>query len=275
MHNIQYHYSPRVAVHIDKLRGEFVPAKADGMPIFDDAQSFSLAMKYAEIAISADSLANVLNENVFSASDSPLKKLSITTQDGTLKIKGLLHSKADLPFETDGTVSATSDGKIRLHATKIKAAKLPVKGVMDLLGLKIQSLISTKKVSGVQAEGDDLILDATEILPPPRITGRVTQVRVQGNDIIETFGSESDAGPDPGLKGNYMAYRGAQLRFGKLTMTDTDMVLIDMNPADPFDFYLSHYKEQLAAGYSKTTMQSGLRVYMRDYNKLGPSKSHK
>lgn len=268
MRNIQYHYSPQVAVHIEKLRGQFVPAKPDGIPIFDDSQSFSLGIRYARIAISADSLANVLNQNVFSADDAPLKKLKITVEGENLKIAGRLHSKADLPFETDGTVSATSDGKIRLHATKIKAAKLPVKGLMDLLGVNIQKLISTKKVSGVQAEDDDLILDPTEILPPPKITGRVTQVRVQGNDIIEIFGSEGDAGPDPGLKGNYMAYRGAQLRFGKLTMNDTDMVLYDMDPADPFDFYLSHYKEQLAAGYSKTKLDSGLRVYMRDYNKL-------
>jgi hypothetical protein len=120
-----------------------------------------------------------------------------------------------------------------------------------------------------------LILDATEILPPPKISGHVTAVRVQGNDIVEIFGNPAEAGKDPGIKGNYMAYRGAQLRFGKLTMTDTDMVLIDMNPADGFDFYLSHYKEQLAAGYSKTTMDSGLRVYMRDYNKLGQRKSPK
>jgi len=275
MHNIQYHYSPQIAAHIQQLRGQFVPTKPGGMPVFDDAQSFTLEMKYAEIAISADSLANVLNQNVFNASDAQLKKLAITTEGTTLKIKGRLHSKGDLPFETDGTLSTTSDGKIRLHATKIKAAKLPVKGVMDLLGLKIQNLISTKKVSGVQAEGDDLILDATEILPPPKISGRVTQVRVQGSDIIEIFGDAADGGKDPGIKGNYMAYRGAQLRFGKLTMTDTDMILIDMNPADPFDFYLDHYKEQLAAGYSKTTMDSGLRVYMRDYNKLGQPKSHK
>jgi len=275
MHNIEYHYSPRVAVHIQQLRGQFVPTKSGGMPIFDDAHSFSLEMKYAEIAISADSLANVLNQNVFNAPDAPLKKLAITTEGQTLKIKGQLHSKGDLPFETDGTVSPTSDGKIRLHATNIKAAKLPVKGLMDLLGLKIQSLINTKKISGVQVEGDDLILDATEILPPPKISGRVTQVRVQGNDIVETFGNAADAGSDPGIEGNYMAYRGAQLRFGKLTMTDTDMILIDMNPADPFDFYLDHYKEQLAAGYSKTTMDSGLRVYMRDYNKLHQSMAHK
>lgn len=56
-------------------------------------------------------------------------------------------------------------------------------------------------------------------------------------------------------------------------MSDTDMTLIDMDPKDPFDFYLDHYKEQLVAGYTKETAGFGLRVFMRDYNKLGHSKS--
>jgi hypothetical protein len=51
-------------------------------------------------------------------------------------------------------------------------------------------------------------------------------------------------------------------------MDDTDMVLIDMDPKDPFDFFLDHYKEQLVAGYTKETPAFGLRVYMRDFNKL-------
>jgi len=65
-----------------------------------------------------------------------------------------------------------------------------------------------------------------------------------------------------------MSYRGAQLRFGKLTMSDTDLVLIDLDPRDPLDFYLDHYKDQLVAGYSKTTPQFGLRVFIPDFNKL-------
>jgi hypothetical protein len=67
-----------------------------------------------------------------------------------------------------------------------------------------------------------------------------------------------------------MAYQGAQLRFGKLIMTDADLVLIDMDPRDPFDFYLARYREQLVAGYTKTTPSFGLRCYFRDYNKLSP-----
>ena len=57
-------------------------------------------------------------------------------------------------------------------------------------------------------------------------------------------------------------------------MSDTDMILIDMDPGDPFDFNLDHYREQLVAGYTKETPSFGLRVYMRDYNKLRHAKSN-
>jgi hypothetical protein len=41
-----------------------------------------------------------------------------------------------------------------------------------------------------------------------------------------------------------------------------------MDPQDPFDFFLEHYKEQLVAGYAKTTPDFGLRVFVRDFNKV-------
>jgi hypothetical protein len=50
-------------------------------------------------------------------------------------------------------------------------------------------------------------------------------------------------------------YEGNRLRFGKVTMNDTDLVLLDMDPKDPFDFYLDRYKDQLVAGYTKNDTQ--------------------
>src|SRR5262249_4335083 len=147
--------------------------------------------------------------------------------------------------------------------------QVSVKGLMDLLGLKIAQLINTDKLRGVRLEGNDLILDPALLLPPPRITGRVTEVQVQGDHILQVFGTKPPASATSSHSGNYMAYRGAaQLRFGKLTMSDTDLVLIDMDPQDPFDFSLEHYKEQLVAGYTKITPDFGLRVFMRDFNKV-------
>lgn len=268
MRNVEYHYTPEISVRIHFLQGELFPARPPQIVIFDDRDSFYLAMAYSEIAMSCSSLANLLNQRVFAAPDAPIKGVSVQSKGNALVIRGKLHAKGSIPFETTGTISSTPDGRIRLHADKVSAAHVPVKGLMDLLGLDIATLINTNKVRGVAVEKDDLLLDPQEILPAPRIRGKITAVRIQGNEIIETFGSKQDSNFNPKISGNYMAYRGNELRFGKLTMHDTDMVLIDLDPQDPFDFFLDRYVDQLVAGYSKTTPSFGLRVYMRDYNKL-------
>jgi hypothetical protein len=268
MKNIVYHFNDNIAVHIVSLQGILIPTRPPEIVVFDDKTSFLLNLTYAEIAMSCDSLAQALNERVFAAADAPIKNLSIQSRGSNLIVKGRLHHKGNVAFETLGILSATADGRVRLHAEKVKAAHLPVKGLMDLLGIEFADVINARKVQGVAFEKDDLLLDPAKILPPPRIEGKVTAVRIQGNEIVQIFGTEPPVNFAGAIRGNYMAYRDNELRFGKLTMHDTDIVLIDMDPQDPFDFYLDHYKDQLVAGYSKTTPSSGLRVYMRDYNKL-------
>jgi len=279
MHNVMYHFTDQVAVHLINVGGSLVPTKAGHFPVFDDKESFGLSITAAEITMDPQSLANVLNTHVFSAKDAPLKDIAVSIEKDHLKVKGKLHQKGDLGFETEGRLSATPDGKIRLHAEKIRALHLPVKGLMDLFGLDIANLIKNGKVRGVQVEKDDLILDPGEILPPPKISGKITDIHLEGNNIVQIFGEPKKFPWAKAPAQNYMAYRGNRLQFGKLLMTDTDLVIVDPDPRDPFDFYLDRYKDQLVAGYSKTTPSSGLRVYMVDFNKLKqkslPAKSAK
>jgi hypothetical protein len=266
MKNVMYHFTDRVSAHIIQLRGRLVPTKPGQIAVFDDKNSFVLSIASGQISITADSLARVLNDNVFNESSSPIKNISIHTVGDSLSVKGNLHQKGDIPFEATGTLAPTGDGRIRVHTDKLKAAHLPVKGLLDLLGLKLANLINTKDVPGLAVDGNDLMLDPRLILPPPHIAGIVTGVHIEGNEIVQIFGAI-----DPKYKfkpGNYMAYRGNQPRFGKLTMNETDLILLDMDPKTPFDFYLDHYLEQLVAGYTKITNEFGLRVSMRDFDQL-------
>lgn len=270
MRNVRYHFTDKVSVYISAVHGELVPIGENEFPIFDDRNSFRLHITGGEIAMGAGSLSNVLNSYVFSKEDAPLKDVSIVIDKGKMKVKGKLR-KGDIPFETEGTLSPTPDGKIRLHSEKIKALHLPAKGLMDLFGLEMGNFIKAGKIAGVSTEKDDLILDPQYILPPPHIEGAVTAIRLEGDNIVQTFGDKAAAAKSEqaAATGNYMKYRGNRLRFGKLTMTDADMDLIDMDPRDPFDFFLDHYREQLAAGYTKITPAFGLRVFMEDFDKLG------
>jgi hypothetical protein len=272
MHNVMFHFTESATVMIKTLSGELLPTEGSEFPVFDNKDSFRLRIGYAEIAIAAPDLANIFNSYVFARANSPLKGVSMSIENGRLKIKGQLHSVGTVQFETESTLSPTDDGEILLRTGRVKALHVPVKGIMNLFGVEIADLIKNGKVPGVEARGDDLVLDPSLVFPAPHMEGQVSATRIEGNTILLTFGDKNRA-TKARQAGNYMSFRGNRLRFGKLTMTDVDMILIDMDPADPFDFFLDRYKDQIAAGYSKISSNSVLRIYVRDFNKLGKSRA--
>jgi hypothetical protein len=269
MHNVMFHFSPAAAAHIYSLTGELIPTGNKSMPVFDDKTSFEIRVTSAKVSITPTALGEIMNQYVFAKDSAPLKDLSLWIKDGRLHVKGKLHSKGDLPFETVGTLSPTSDGRIRIHSEKVKALKIPVKGFMNVFGIDLADVLNTSKVAGVDVDKDDLILDVSETLPPPHIQGKVTAVRIENNQVVTIFGTGE--APPSAEKGNYMAFKGNQVRFGKLTMDDADVAVIDLDPADPLDWFQDRYKDQLVAGYSKITPAMGLRAYVKDFGKLSRS----
>jgi hypothetical protein len=162
---------------------------------------------------------------------------------------------------------SVAGGRLRLRPTKIKTLGIPTKRLMALFGLELDNLITLREDRGARIDGDDLLLNPGALLPPPAIEGRLQSVNVEGGRIVQRYGPGRLAAlkpPDPSAA-NYMYYSGGILKFGKLTMTDTDMQLIDADPKDPFAFFQDRYNEQLVAGYSKNTPALGLKVYMPDY----------
>lgn len=268
MRNVTFRFTDRIAVNIIVLAGSLMTTHG-GLPVFDNKDSFDLRVDSGTIRVSTTALTNDLNDYVFSKSDAPLKMLAITTEGNELVLKGVLANK-DIPFETDGTVAATPDGKIRVHTLKVKALHLPIKGLMDLVGLDTAKLIDTKKIKGVTVDKDDLILDPEQLFPPPQMLGQLRSIQLGRGAVTLVFGSEHQERKVSSRCGgrNFQAFRGGAVRFGKLTMNDTDLELVDADPSDPFDFSMDHYQDQLIAGYSKSTKLGGLCVYMPDFKKL-------
>jgi hypothetical protein len=178
MKNVDFHLTDRIVVHIATLDGWLAPQQG-GIAVLDDKNSFALDVNSASITMTPATLSSDMNDFIFARPDAPIKKLSTSAKGNELTIKGLLVSKGGVPFETSGTISATPEGMIRVHSTKVKALKVPVKGLMDLFGLDTQDLLSTKKVPGVSIDKNDLILDPARILPPPQITGHLASIQIE------------------------------------------------------------------------------------------------
>jgi hypothetical protein len=266
MRNVLFHFSEIAAAHIESLNGDLVSSGDNRIPSLDDKTSFILRVRSARISVSPAALASIMNEYVFAKSDAPIKNLSVSIEGDKFHVKGKLHSKGDVPFETVGSLHTTPDGRIRIHSEKMKAFHVPVKGIMNLFGMDLANIINTSKIPGFDTDKDDLLLDLGKLLPPPRIQGAVTAVRIENNELVTIFGGVDTA---PALeKGNYIAFRGGQVRFAKLTMDDANITVLDLDPGDPLDWFQDRYKDQVVAGYSKITPAFGLRTYVKDFNKL-------
>lgn len=266
MHNVDFRIDSEIVLQIKNLRGRLIPATKYEHPIFNKKESFLLEIYSADIKMDMKSLSALLNKYVFNYKGSPLKNILVSTSGDNLKQEGTIHN---IPFSMVSTISVTPEGKMKLHPNEIKAVGIKIEGLLKLLKVEMQELISTDSSHVINIIDNDLYLDPALMLPPPRIRGHLKSIVVKDEEISLIFFSKSSPPLNPVItKANYMYFQGGYLTFGKLTMADADMQIIDLNPKNPFDFYLNHFFEQLTAGYHKTTSVDGLLVYMPDYSTL-------
>ena len=267
MRNVRLRVDETTVLQVVRLRGTLVSTRRGHPPVFDDKDSFIVRIDSAQIALSMDSLTRLLNTYVFHYDGSPLKNLTVTTDGPRLKLKGTVHKGIDLPFTIVADPSVDADGALRLRAHSIKTLGIPAKGLLAFFGVELENLVNLQGRTGMRVVEDTVVIAPGALVPPPRIEGRLQAVRVEPTRVVQIFGPGSLPPltlPDRSMR-NYMYYRGGTLRFGKLTMSDADLALIDASQKDPFDFYQDRYERQLVAGYSKNTVAHGLKVYMPDY----------
>lgn len=274
MRNVGFQIDSGVILEISRLRGALLPTSDTAPPEFDDRGSFTISISTAAIAIDTASLGNLLTRHTFAYKGSPLGRLRVSIEGDTLIQKGILKKGIHLPFTVRSQASLTDEGLIRLHPTSIKVLGIGARHLMRFFGLSLEELAKVAPGRGVRIEENDFLLDAAALLPPPRAKGRLTSLAVRNGRVYQVFGSVAAADsnrlsrPDTAVA-NYMYFRGGTLRFGKLTMADADLFLVDEDQSDRFDFYLARYLDQLVAGYHVTTKVDGLVVYMPDRGDLG------
>jgi hypothetical protein len=277
MRKVNFYVIPNAALRIRQMRGTMRSLKG-GPVVFDDKNSFIIHLTYAEIGLNGDDISNLMNDYIFAYPGAPLKRLKVHTSGSQLVQTGMLHKILDIPFEITADVSVTPEGLIRLHPVKTRILGVNGDALMRAFGLTLQKILDLSKAKGVTVKGNDLFLDPVRILPPPAIEGHATAIRVDGDELVQTFGTPAEAmplvPPDTAAPG-YMYYKSGTLHFGKLLMLDAEMEIVDLRPTGFFNFELDKYKDQLVAGYSRTLPDMGLEVYMLGLDKLAASKGAK
>jgi len=271
MSKVNFYIIPGAALRIRTLRGDM--RALHGGPIsFDDKNAFVIGLDYAEIGLNGNDLTTLMNKHIFAYPGAPLKNLKIHTSGSQVVQAGVMHKILDIPFEITADVSVTPEGLIKLHPVKTRILGVNGADLMKAFNLSLEKILDLSKAKGVTVKGNDLFLDPVKILPPPAITGHATAIRIDGDELVQTFGrigAKAPLVPPDTTAGGYMFYKGGTLRFGKLMMLDAEMEIVDLRPSGFFGFSLDRYQEQLVAGYERTLPDMGLLVYMLGVEKLG------
>ena len=141
---------------------------------------------HGQAFISSESLTKLFAQKVQQANAS-VSDLKIELNSDAAHLSGKVHKKIDIPFEIEGPVS--TDGTVLiLHAKKIKAEGIPVKGLLGIIGVHLGSLLGSESVDGVAAKGDTLIFEPAKIA---HVRGKITSARITSDGLTITFGQEA------------------------------------------------------------------------------------
>jgi hypothetical protein len=273
MRHVALRVDKSIVFLIDNLRGELfgsIPAK---LPTFDDKSSISIRIERATIAVSPANLADLINNYVLAYKDSPISNVQLTISRDKLILNANIGGKVPVPMTLEGSVSATPDGLVKFTTSSIKMGELPVKSLMEIFGISAQRILHLSENRGMKMVGNDIVINLNQIALAPRIYGSVVEVRIEGNQIVERFDVPDKSKPRSNLappieRASYMYYRGGILAFGKMTMRDADLELVNKENKDWLKFSFDQYNEQLVAGYSRSTSSFGLISFVPDYDQM-------
>jgi hypothetical protein len=273
MRNVDLHIDARSAMRVRSLRGQVI-TEPGTIAWLDKPTSFHVRASSGLVALDGDAITALLNEIAFNYPGAPIRNLRVKIEDGSVVQSGTLHKGVDIPFQMWAVPVLQPDGRLKLHPDRMKILGVNGLTLMHALGLHLDKMMDLSKAHGVSVKGDDLYLDPLEIIPPPKVDGKLSTVRIEGALLIQEFARTAAdtifgtfVKPDSGSR-NFIYFRGGSLRFGKLTMTDTDLLIHDADEADPFDLFFAEYNRQLVAGHTKNLANFGLRTWMVDYGKL-------
>jgi hypothetical protein len=145
-------------------------------------------IEHGEVFVSSESLSHEFESKIKQSPDSKIHDFKVETKEHLVDLSGSIKKLIPISFTLEGPV--TTDGHaLVFHATKVKAEGIPLKGLLDMLGKHLSSMMQTDSVNGVLVKGDTIIFEPEQI---SHVRGHILSADVTSGGLLLKFG---DAAP--------------------------------------------------------------------------------
>lgn len=280
MKNVRFCWSKQVCINTDRLTAKALPLNGRSAVNFDDLKSFIVDVDNATVLISPKTLQGMFNESVFNYPGSNLRDLTV----GIERLGGKNHVKLNgslkylflwIPFEMDTNLLVdhkTNTLVIAVNTLHVFGI-IPATWLIQFNPFNLEKLLTLPPNKYLTVHKNLMMVKPFGLFPPPRINGTMSGIAVEPNLISLSFkGVEGTLQPmpDPTAK-NLIYLQGGTSQFGRLEMVDTQIQVIDKNPATPFQFSLLNYSQYLPGSGVKLEPNGAVKVMMADHTNLSAS----
>ena len=269
LQNVRFKWSDKIYVDTDNMAVRAVPIQGSSVD-FDDLNSFVLSLQQSEVLIHADVLEGMLNESVFNFPESKVRDLKarLTKENGrqSVQLNGRVNVGVWIPFMMLAHLDVdTATNTLVMNVDQLKALGfIPAIKFVRWTPFHLDRLIAVPPNKTVMIDGNRIMIKPLGLFPPPRINGTMSSVVVDSSGIRLNFAGKPIDAPKSSAK-NYVYLRGGTSQFGHFCMKDTDVLILDKNPADPFVFSLQHYAEMIPKSNVEVHDTQSVRVTMPDH----------
>jgi hypothetical protein len=268
LQNVRFKWSDKVYVDTADMALRAVPIEGKTVD-FDDLGSFLLTLQRSTVLIRPQVLEGMLNESVFNYPGSDLRdlKVKLAVHDNTYAVEmtGKVDVVAWFPFSM--TAFLTVDTKTNTLVMRMEQLKvlgfLPATTIVRWTPLHLARLISIPPNKSLMIDGNKIMVKPFGLFPPPRVTGVMSTVSVDEAGIHLTFAGNPIPAPKS-MARNYVYLRGGASQFGHFCMVDTDVLVLDQNPATLFGFSLARYADLIPRSNVEVHDTRSVRVTMPD-----------
>ncbi|MDP2310814.1 MAG: hypothetical protein Q8P18_32650 [Pseudomonadota bacterium] len=247
-------------------------------PTIDDPGAYRIVVDRAEVAVDVHTLNTMMSaEHATSGKKTPLASAEFSTEGGLLVVSG----KKPVPFVLKGAASVDAKGRMTIRVVELKALGVQTKGILAALDLKLEDLIDVTNERGVTIEGNVVHVDPLVNMPAPKVEAKVTGVSVEADGLVLRLGDVGTTSPETptsptaksaadteGSLTNFLSYTGGTVVQGKLTIRDTAIKLVDLDPTDPLRLAIDAINAQIAAGFVKITETGDMTTFLPDADQL-------
>ena len=173
----QYEARPGVQFAIENYAARMVPRGKQSPLCFVKLNE----VEHGHIVVSDAALTKLFEQKMQSGKITGLK---VHAKEGHIVISGTAHKGLPIPFTVEGPVD-TDGSMIRLHADKVKAAGLPIKGLLEMLGIELGSVLNPGANKGVTVKESIISFDPVVL---GNIHGHIEHLQIAGQDLVVDFG---------------------------------------------------------------------------------------